>query len=44
MWKLKEEIKEEFRQRVVESVDTEAVDVWESYKNGILKACDELCG
>ena len=44
-WKLKEkEIKEEFEQRVVELVDTEAVDLWESYKNEVLKACDELCG
>ena len=33
-----------FEQRVVELADTEAVDLWESYKNGILKACDELCG
>ena len=39
----KKEIKEEFEQRVV-VVDTEAVDLWESYKNGVLKACDELCG
>ena len=45
MWMLKEkEIKEEFEQRVVKLVDTEAVDLWESYKNGVLKACDELCG
>ena len=45
VWKLKrKEIKEEFEQRVVELVDTEAVDLWESYKNGVLKACDELCG
>ena len=44
MWKLKEkEIKEEIEQRVVELVDTEAVDLWESYKNDVLKACDELC-
>ena len=30
--------------RGVELVDTEAVDLWESYKNGVLKSCDELCG
>ena len=24
-------------------MDTEAEDLWESYKNGVLKACDELC-
>ena len=28
----------------MEVVDTEAMDLWESYKNGVLKACDELCG
>ena len=28
----------------MELEDTEAVDLWESYKNGFLKACDELCG
>ena len=40
VWKLKEtEIKEEFEQRVVDLVDTEAVDLWESYKNVVLKAC-----
>ena len=45
VWKLKKkEIKEEFQQKVVELVDTKAVDLWESYKNGVLKACDELCG
>ena len=53
MWKLKEkEIKKEFEQSVVELVDTEAVDLWESYKNGVLVlvgmlamnyACNELC-
>ena len=45
VWKLKEkDIKEEFEQRVVKLVDTEAVDLWEFYKNSVLKACDELCG
>ena len=45
VWKLQEkEIKEEFKRRVVELVDTEAVDLWESYKNCVLKACDDLCG
>ena len=31
-------------QRVVDIVDTEAVDLWESYKNDVLKTCNELCG
>ena len=45
VWKLKEkEIEEEFEQRVVELVDTEAVDLWEFYTYDVLKACDELCG
>ena len=45
VWKLQEkEIKEEFERRIVELVDAEAVDLWESYKNGILKTCDDLCG
>ena len=45
VWKLQEkEIKEEFQRRVVELVDAEAVDFRESYKNGVLKACDDLCG
>ena len=45
VWKLQEkEIKEEFERRVVELVDAETVNLWESYKNGVLKACDDLCG
>ena len=45
VWKLQEkEIKKDFEGRVVELVDAEAVDLWESYKNGVLKACDDLCG
>ena len=45
VWKLKEiEIKEKFEERVVELVDTDSMDLWGSYKNGVLKACDELCG
>ena len=45
VWKLqKKEIKKKFERRVVELVDAEAVDLWESYKNGVLKACNDLCG
>ena len=36
--------KREFERRVVELVDAKVVDLWESYKNGVLKACDDLCG
>ena len=36
VWKLQEkEIKEELERRVVELVDAAAVDLWESYKNGV---------
>ena len=45
VWKLKEkEIKEKFEERVVELVLTGSMDLWRSYKNGVLQACDELCG
>ena len=40
MRKLKEkEIKEKFDERVVELVDTDSMDMWVSYKNGVLQAC-----
>ena len=42
VWKLKEkEIKEKFEERVVELVDPDSMDLWGSYKNGVLQACDE---
>ena len=45
VWKLKEEeTKSNFKQRVRELVDMEAPDLWKSFKEGVLKACDELCG
>ena len=45
MWKLKEkEIKEKFEKRIEKLVDFDSKDLWGSYKNGVLKACDELCG
>ena len=45
MWKLKEkEIKEKFKERVVELVDTDSVDLWGSCKKGVSQTCDELCG
>ena len=34
-------VRKEFEQRVVELVDGEAVDLCESYKNGVFRACDE---
>ena len=38
------EIKEKFEEKVVELVDTDSMDLWGSSKNGVLQACDELCG
>ena len=43
--KLKEkEIKEKFEERIGKLVDIDSKDLWGSYKNGVLKAYDELCG
>ena len=43
--KLKEKkIKEKFKERVVEFVEIASMDLRGSYKNGVLQACDELCG
>ena len=43
--RLKEkEIKEKFEKRVVKLVDTDSMDLWGSYKKGVLQVCDELCG
>ena len=43
-WKLKEkEIKQKSEERVGELMDTDSMDLWGSYKNGVLQACDELC-
>ena len=45
VWKLKEkEIKEKFEEGVVELVDTDLMNLWGSYKKGVLQASDELCG
>ena len=41
MWKLKEkEIKEKFEKRVIELVNTDSLDLWGCYKNGV-QAFDE---
>ena len=37
-------IKQKFEERVVELVDTDSMDLWGSYKNGVLQKYDELCG
>ena len=45
VWKLKErETQEKFETRVEELVDVETANLWESFRDGVLTACDELCG
>ena len=45
VWKLKErEMQEKFEKRDEELVDVETTNLWESFGDGVLKACDELCG
>ena len=45
VWKLKErEMQEKFDRRVEELVDVETTNLWESLRDGVLTACDELCG
>ena len=45
VWKLKErEMQEKLERRVEELVDVETTNLWESSGDGVLKACDELCG
>ena len=44
-WKLKErEMQEKFKRRVEELVDVETTNLLEPFGDGVLKACDELCG
>lgn len=45
VWKLKEEeTRKKFEARVGELVETDASDLWGCYKEGLLQACDEICG
>ena len=45
VWKLKErEMQEKFERRVEELVDVKTKNLWESFRDGVLTACDELCG
>ena len=45
VWKLKEEeTRAKFQERVEELVDMDAPDMWKSFKEGVLRACDEVCG
>ena len=45
IWKLNENrTRVRFEKRVKELVSTDSSDLWETFKDGALKACDELCG
>ena len=45
VWKLKDgETRRRWEERVKELVNVEAQDLWKSFKNGVLQACDEVCG
>ena len=43
VWKLKErEMQEKFERRVEELVEVKTTNLWGSFKDGVLTACDEL--
>ena len=45
IWKLNEnQTRVRFEKRVKELVSTDAPDLWETFKDGVLKPCDEVCG
>ena len=45
VWKLKEDdTMARFEGRVGELVSADAPDLWKCFKEGVLKACDEVCG
>ena len=37
-------IRKQFEEKVTESVDVGALSLWGHIKNGVLMACDEVCG
>ena len=45
IWKLNEnQTRVRFEKRVKKLVSTDAPDLWKTFRDGVLKACDELCG
>ena len=45
IWKLNEnQTRVRFEKTVKELVSTDAPDLWKTFRGGVLKACDELCG
>ena len=44
IWKLnKNQTRVRFEKRVKELVSTDAPDLWKTFKDDVLKACDEMC-
>ena len=41
---MKSEQELRFEKTVKELVSTDAPDLWKTFKDGVLKACDEVCG
>ena len=45
IWKLNEnQTRVRFEKRVKELLSTDVPDLWKTFKDVVLKACDELCG
>ena len=45
IWKWnKNQTRVRFEKRAQKLVSTDAPDLWKTFKDGILKACDEVCG
>ena len=45
IWKLsKNQTTVRFEKRAKELVSTDAPDLWKTFKDGVLKTCDEVCG
>ena len=37
-------IRKQFEEKVIQLVDVGAPNLWGHFKDGVLKACDEVCG
>jgi len=45
VWKLKDHAtRVNFEERARELIDVDARNLWKSFKDGLLQACDEVCG
>ena len=36
--------RENFKDKVKELINTEAKDLWSSFRDGVLEVCEKLCG